>query len=91
MTKKYGWTKNVLINNTQNKFYEKYLLNQTIFEETLPLKYVNQAKLAIKDEYTFDFMELSEQHSEKELEQSLVNNMRRNGTETLLLLVINII
>lgn len=76
MTKKYGWTKDILINNIENKAYEKYLLNQTNFDETLPKKYIKQAKLAIKDEYVFDFMELSEQHSERELEQSLINNMR---------------
>ena len=76
MTRKYGWTKNVLINNIENKSYEKYLLNQINFDETLPEKYINQAKLAVKDEYIFDFMELSEQHSEKELEQTLVNNIR---------------
>lgn len=76
MTKKYGWTKDVLINHIENKTYEKYLLNQTNFDETLPKKYVNQAKLAAKDEYIFDFMELSEQHSERELEESLINNMR---------------
>ena len=76
MTKKYGWTKDVLINHIENKSYEKYLLNQTNFDETLPQKYVNQAKLAVKDEYIFDFMELSEQHTEKELELSLVNNIK---------------
>ena len=76
MTKKYGWTKDVLINHIENKSYEKYLLNQTNFDETLPEKYINQAKLAVKDEYVFDFMELSEQHSEKELELSLVNNIK---------------
>ena len=76
MTKKYGWTKDVLINNIENKTYEKYLLNQTNFDATLSDKYINQAKLAVKDEYIFDFMELSEQHSERELEESLVNNMR---------------
>ena len=76
MTKKYGWTKDVLINNIENKTYEKYLLNQTNFDATLPDKYINQAKLAVKDEYIFDFMELSEQHSERELEESLINNMR---------------
>ena len=32
MTKKYGWTKDVLINHIENKSYEKYLLNQTNFE-----------------------------------------------------------
>ena len=76
MTKKYGWTKDVLINHIENKSYEKYLLNQTNFNETLPEKYVNQAKLAVKDEYVFDFMELDEQHSEKELERSLINNIK---------------
>ena len=76
MTKKYGWTKDVLINHIENKSYEKYLLNQTNFDETLPEKYVNQAKLAVKDEYIFDFMELSDQHFEKELEEGLLNNIR---------------
>ena len=76
MTKKYGRTKDVLINHIENRTYEKYLLNQTNFDETLPEKYVNQAKLAVKDEYIFDFMELSEQHSERELEESLISNMR---------------
>lgn len=62
MTKKYGWTKDVLINHIENRSYEKYLLNQTNFDETLPEKYKNQAKLAVKDEYVFDFLEFSEQH-----------------------------
>jgi len=76
MTKKYGWTKDVLINNIENKVYEKYLLNQTNFDDTLPDEYLNQAKLAVKDEYIFDIMELSEQHTEKELEKVLVNNIK---------------
>ena len=75
-TKKYGWTKDVLINNVENKIYEKYLLNQTNFDKTLPEKYVNQAKLAVKDDYIFDFMELEEQHSEKELEKAIVENIK---------------
>lgn len=76
LTKKYGWTKDVLINNIENKIYEKYLLNQTNFNETLSKTYINQAKLAVKDEYVFDFIELSQQHSEKQLEESLVNNIK---------------
>ena len=76
MTKKYGWTKNVLIHQITNKSYEKYLLNQTNFDETLPEKYKHQAKLAIKDEYTFDFLELGEAHSEYELEQAILRNIR---------------
>jgi len=65
-TEKFGWTKNVLIHQIENKSYEKYLLNQTSFDETLPQKIKDQAYLAVKDEYTFDFLDLSEQHSESE-------------------------
>lgn len=76
MTKKFGWTKNILIHQIENKSYEKYLLNQTNFDQTLPEQYRHQAKLAIKDEYTFDFLELSEEHSEYQLEQALIKNIR---------------
>ena len=77
MTKKYGWTKNVLIHQIENKSYEKFLLNQTNFDKALPEKYRHQAKLAVKDEYTFDFLELGEEHSEKQLEIELINNVRK--------------
>jgi len=81
MTKKFGWTKNVLIHQIENQSYEKYLTNQTNFDKTLPAKYKNQANLAIKDEYTFGLLELSEEHSERELEIALVNNIRKFLTE----------
>ena len=80
-TAKYGWTKNVLINNIENQSYEKYLLNQTNFDSTVPEKYRLQAKLAVKDEYTFDFLELGQEHSERELELGLINNIRAFLTE----------
>lgn len=75
-TKKFGWTKNVLINQIENKTFEKYLLNQTNFEETLPEKIKNQAVLAVKDEYIFDFLGIEEEHSERDLEQKLIQNIR---------------
>jgi predicted nuclease of restriction endonuclease-like (RecB) superfamily len=77
MTKKFGWTKNVLIHQVGSRAYERFLLNQTNFDQSLPEKYRHQAKLAVKDEYTFDFLELGEEHSERELELALINNIRR--------------
>ncbi len=76
MTSRFGWTKNVLIHQIENKTYEKYLLNQTNFDQTLPEKYKHQAILAIKDEYQFDFLELSDQHAERELELAIVRHIR---------------
>lgn len=75
-TKKYGWTKNILIHQIENNTYEKYLLNQTNFEKTLPETIKNQAYLAVKDEYTFDFLGLADEYSESELEKALVQNIR---------------
>ncbi|MCX6265809.1 MAG: PDDEXK nuclease domain-containing protein [Bacteroidetes bacterium] len=75
-TKKFGWTKNVLIHQVENKTYEKYLLNQTNFDQVLPEKIAKQAWLAVKDEYTFDFLNLTEEHTESELELALIKNIR---------------
>jgi hypothetical protein len=45
-TKKFGWSKNVLIHQIENKTYEKYLLGQTNFDTTLPDIIKKQAVLA---------------------------------------------
>ncbi|WP_373830429.1 PDDEXK nuclease domain-containing protein [Bacteroides heparinolyticus] len=75
-TKKYGWTKDVLINKIEAKTYENYLLGQSNFDITLPDSIKNQAILALKDEYTFDLIGLAEEHSEYELEQAIIKNIR---------------
>jgi len=72
MTKRFGWTKNVLIHQIENQSYEKTLLGQTNFDKTVTRAIRAQAKLAVKDEYTFDFLELGEEHSERELERALI-------------------
>jgi predicted nuclease of restriction endonuclease-like (RecB) superfamily len=77
MTKRMGWSKNVLIHQIENKTYEKTALNQTNFGKTLPPKIKDQAKLAVKDEYFFDFLELGEQHGELELERAIVARVNR--------------
>ncbi|MBI3033216.1 DUF1016 domain-containing protein [Candidatus Woesearchaeota archaeon] len=76
MVKKFGWTKDILIHQVENQSYEKYMLSQTNFDKSLPAKYKHQAKLALKDEYTFDFLELNEEHSEKELETALIARVK---------------
>jgi predicted nuclease of restriction endonuclease-like (RecB) superfamily len=75
-TKKFGWTKNVLVHQIENQTYEKYLLNQTNFDRTLPDTVKKQASLAVKDEYTFGFLNLADEHSESQLETALINNIR---------------
>lgn len=77
MTRKFGWSRNVLIHQIENQTYEKTLLSQTNFEKTLPQEICNQAKLAVKDDYTFDFLELGEEHSERQLEQAVISKIEK--------------
>jgi predicted nuclease of restriction endonuclease-like (RecB) superfamily len=77
ITKRFGWTKDVLTNQLEAGAFERYMANQTSFDKTVLEKYRHQAKLAVKDEYSFDFLELGEEHSEKELELALLENVRK--------------
>lgn len=77
MARKFGWTKDILIHQIENQTYEKTLLCHTNFDKTLPEKISGQAKLAVKDEYTFDFLELGEEYSEKQLEEAAIAKMNR--------------
>lgn len=72
MTRKFGWSKSVLAHQIENQSYEKTLLGQTNFDKALTPELRAQAKLAVKDEYVFDFLELGEEHSERELERALI-------------------
>ena len=76
-TKKFGWTKDVLINQLEGGAFERYMANQTNFGKAVSEKYRHQAKLAVKDEYSFDFLELGEEHSERELGRALLENVRK--------------
>ncbi len=74
-TAKFGWSKNVLIHQIEGQAYESTLLNQTNFDRAVSPAIRAQAKLAVKDEYIFDFLELGEAHSERELERALITRM----------------
>lgn len=77
MTRKYGWSKSVLTHQVDGKSYERFLMNQTNFDKSLAEKYKHQAKLAVKDSYSFDFLEMSEEYSEREMELGLIKNIRK--------------
>jgi len=75
MTRKFGWSKNVLIHQIENQSYEKSLLGQTNFDAALSPALRARARLAVRDEYTFDFLELGDKHSERELERALIGRV----------------
>jgi predicted nuclease of restriction endonuclease-like (RecB) superfamily len=71
-TQRFGWTMNVLTHQIDNQSYQKSLLGQTNFDKALTSGLRGSAKLAVRDEYIFDFLELGQQHSERELERALL-------------------
>lgn len=75
MIRKFGWSKNILIHQIENQAYEKTLLNQTNFDQAVTSEIRAQAKLAVKDEYLFDFLELGAEHAERELERALISRI----------------
>lgn len=75
MSKKNSWSYRVLLNQIDNQNYEKTMISQTNFDKNLPEKIRPEARLAVKDEYTFDFLELGEEHSEYEIERAIVKNI----------------
>ncbi|HEX6798963.1 MAG TPA: PDDEXK nuclease domain-containing protein [Ktedonobacterales bacterium] len=77
MTRKHGWTRNVLLHQIEGRAYEATLLNQTNFDQTLPDAARAQAHLAVKDDYTFDFLALADEFSERQLEAALLANVDR--------------
>lgn len=74
---KNGWSHSVLTNKIAFKDYERSINSQNNFDVAIDEKYRDQAKLAVKDEYIFDFLELGEEHSERELEDSIIQNLEK--------------
>lgn len=68
MTRKLGWSKDILVVQIENRAYERMLTSQTNFDRTLPEKARIRAKLALKDEYTFSCLELGDEFTERQLE-----------------------
>ena len=72
-----GWSRSTLTQQLKSRAYESTVLAQHNFPETLPAAQLPAAILALKDEYTFGFLALTPEHSEYELEQALLGNVRR--------------
>ncbi len=69
MTWKFDWTKNVLINQIENQSYEKTLLNQTNFDQTVPENIRQQAFLALISLKTLSVLVVQDFFTTKTLSQ----------------------
>jgi predicted nuclease of restriction endonuclease-like (RecB) superfamily len=72
-----GWSRNVLVHQIESNLYARKGNAVTNFEATLPPMQSDMAKEIFKDPYKFDFLNLSDTHFEKELEDGLVGHMTK--------------
>jgi len=78
MVLKYNWSKRILAHQIESKSFERFLTDKKShnFDKTLPVKMLKEVEPAIKDTYMLDFLEISEDVKEKELEKGLLENIK---------------
>ncbi|WP_323813164.1 PDDEXK nuclease domain-containing protein [Cellvibrio sp. NN19] len=74
-TLKHGWSRNVLIHQIESGLYQRDAKAITNFEQTLPPLQSDLALQTLKDPYVFDFLTLTQDYSERELEQALTQHI----------------
>ena len=76
-TNKNGISRSVLIHQIETNLYIREGKALTNFSQTLPAIQSDLAKEITKDPYVFDFLTLSEDYQERELENALMENMTK--------------
>ena len=71
-----GWSRNVLVLQIESSLYKRQGGAVTNFERTLPQPQSDLAQSLVKDPYNFDFLTISEDAKEQELERGLIEHMR---------------
>lgn len=72
-----GWSRSVLTNMMEGRLFEAQGRAVTNFAARLPEPESDLARQTLKDPYCFDFLSLRERHTERELEDALVENIAR--------------
>ena len=71
-----GWSRNVLANQIASDLYHRQGKALTNFERTLPSPQSELAQQLIKDPYSFEFLSLTEDTLERDLERGLLDQLR---------------
>lgn len=76
-TRQNNWSRAVLLNFLDTDLYEREGKAVTNFKAALPTPNSDLAQQMTKDPYCFDFLTLSQQYSEKELKDALMDNIQK--------------
>ena len=72
-----SWGRDVLLNLLGTDLYERQAKAITNFSKTLPAPQSDLAQQATKDPYVFNFLAMTEEYNERELEDALVANVTK--------------
>ena len=76
-TIEHGWSRNILALQIESGLYHRQGKAVTNFERTLPPDQSDLAQQAIKDPYVFDFLALTKEATERDLERGLIEHIRK--------------
>ena len=74
-TQTHGWSRSVLIHQMESQLWQREGNAIHNFKQTLPTPQSDLAQQTLKDPYLFDFLALTHDVSERELEQGLVKHI----------------
>jgi predicted nuclease of restriction endonuclease-like (RecB) superfamily len=77
MTVSEGWSRNGLLDAIKTLWYKRYGRAITNFNERLPNPQSSLARDTLKDPYNFDFLELTREHVEKDVEEGLLKHVEK--------------
>ena len=72
-----NWSRVVLTHQIESNLYQRQGKAISNFQATLPATQSDLARETLKDPYVFDFLDLTEKHNEKDLENGLVDHVTR--------------
>ena len=73
----HNWSRNVLVMQIETRLLERQGKAVTNFEQRLPKPQSDLARESIKDPYRFDFLGLTDEAQEREIESALVQHVTR--------------
>ena len=72
-----NWSRDVLANQIKSNLYNRIGKSVNNFKATLPAPFSDLAIQTLKDPYVFDFMEISAKANERDIENQLVNHVKK--------------
>lgn len=76
-TKENNWSRDVLSLQIKSNLFQRNGSAITNFSNTLPEPFSDLAQQTLKDPYVFDFLQLSDDYKEKDIENQLVNHIKK--------------